>query len=716
MANITPSQPKPSFLYSLLSLLLPGLGQFVAGFRSRGITILFTYATLFGLSAWTIAQRARFPDVVLGANMFARLTIACALLLIFLLALRRLLTRFVLRDPVVEGFSGLGVALLFFLALILGGGRILQTVASPAQLSQIHGMTAILAAGAMAGLWLWQVVDATHLSAYGRVAALPSMFMVVLLACLLIFTLGYTITGVDVAKAVTEYQDLSRILPSILWPWETAFAYDSEVVEETQRIQAPCPEGASGPPSNPPEEDDPWISATPTCGDLGTRTITGGFTPGTELTITGGNFTPGETVDIRWKNPIGQRFEPRGVGPTEIQIDENGKFTTLLNIPDVVVGEGTSVGDQIHTLVVLEESEKVFGGRLSSTMELALKEMVVTIMIGLMATFFGILLAFPLSFLAAKNLMASIVTPMEQVVGSLAGLVAGAWATFSITGFVAESLGGLAAAPIPIFILAIVLLIGLGMLGLRLGGWLSAAILRAAGGVISYWVAAALLAVMAAVPGFVLGLAFSRGIRALVVGAEVAAATENLYGYIGALICVVGILIYAMLNRTSRGISVGLIVYTVTRTVLNIVRSIEPLIMAVVFGIWVGLGPFAGTIALTLHTIASLAKLYSEAIESIDPGPLEAIEATGATRLQTIVYAVVPQILPPYISFTIYRWDINIRMSTIIGLVGGGGIGFLLIQWIRLYDYEAAGIAIWLITITVATLDYVSSAIRERFV
>jgi phosphonate transport system permease protein len=132
--------------------------------------------------------------------------------------------------------------------------------------------------------------------------------------------------------------------------------------------------------------------------------------------------------------------------------------------------------------------------------------------------------------------------------------------------------------------------------------------------------------------------------------------------------------------------------------------------------VWVGLGPFAGTIALTLHTIASLAKLYSEAIESIDPGPLEAIEATGATRLQTIVYAVIPQILPPYISFTIYRWDINIRMSTIIGLVGGGGIGFLLIQWIRLYDYEAAGIAIWLITITVATLDYVSSEIRERFV
>jgi phosphonate transport system permease protein len=80
------------------------------------------------------------------------------------------------------------------------------------------------------------------------------------------------------------------------------------------------------------------------------------------------------------------------------------------------------------------------------------------------------------------------------------------------------------------------------------------------------------------------------------------------------------------------------------------------------------------------------------------------------------MYGVVPQIIPPFVSFTIYRWDINIRMSTVIGMVGGGGIGFLLIQWMRLLDYRAAGIAIWFITITVAILDYVSAEIRERFV
>ena len=149
---------------------------------------------------------------------------------------------------------------------------------------------------------------------------------------------------------------------------------------------------------------------------------------------------------------------------------------------------------------------------------------------------------------------------------------------------------------------------------------------------------------------------------------------------------------------------------------MNVVRSIEPLIWAIVGVIWVGLGPFAGTIALTLHTIAALGKLYSESIESIENGPIEAIQATGANRLQTIIYAVIPQVLPPFISFTIYRWDINVRLSTIIGLVGGGGIGFLLIQWIRQFQYENAGIAVWLITITVASLDYISSSIRQKFV
>ncbi|MFN2274555.1 MAG: phosphonate ABC transporter, permease protein PhnE, partial [Anaerolineales bacterium] len=164
------------------------------------------------------------------------------------------------------------------------------------------------------------------------------------------------------------------------------------------------------------------------------------------------------------------------------------------------------------------------------------------------------------------------------------------------------------------------------------------------------------------------------------------------------------------------GTWITLAIYFLTRTILNIIRSIEPLIWAIIAVVVVGLGPFAGILALTLHSIAALGKLYSESIESIDSGPIEAIQATGANWLQTIMYAVVPQIIPPFVSFTIYRWDINVRMSTVIGLVGGGGIGFLLVQWIRLLDYRAAGIAVWFIAITVAILDYVSSEIRQRFV
>jgi phosphonate ABC transporter permease subunit PhnE len=163
-------------------------------------------------------------------------------------------------------------------------------------------------------------------------------------------------------------------------------------------------------------------------------------------------------------------------------------------------------------------------------------------------------------------------------------------------------------------------------------------------------------------------------------------------------------------------VPIGSIIYIIMRTMLNAVRAIEPLIYVIIFVVWVGIGPFAGALALALHTIAALTKLYSEQVECIAPGPLEAVTATGANRLQTIVYAVVPQIIPPYISFTMYRWDINVRMSTIIGFAGGGGIGFLLQQNIRLLNYRGAAVQMLAIAIVVATMDYTSAAIRERFV
>ena len=161
---------------------------------------------------------------------------------------------------------------------------------------------------------------------------------------------------------------------------------------------------------------------------------------------------------------------------------------------------------------------------------------------------------------------------------------------------------------------------------------------------------------------------------------------------------------------------IGTSIYYLTRSFFNIMRSIEPLILAIVFTVWVGLGPFAGTLALALHSVAALGKLYSEQIESIDPGPIEAITATGATALQVVRYGVVPQIVPPFISFTIYRWDTNVRMSTVIGFVGGGGIGFILQQYINLLQYRQAATAVWAIAIVVAAMDYFSAKVREKVV
>jgi phosphonate transport system permease protein len=157
-------------------------------------------------------------------------------------------------------------------------------------------------------------------------------------------------------------------------------------------------------------------------------------------------------------------------------------------------------------------------------------------------------------------------------------------------------------------------------------------------------------------------------------------------------------------------------VYYAVRVLFNLTRSIEVLIIAVIMAVVVGIGPFAGVMALVIHSIGAMGKLYSEAIESIDPGPVEAITATGASHAQVVMFGVIPQVIPQFIAFTMYRWDMNVRMSTVIGLVGGGGIGFLLIQYINLLQWNQAGTAIWLIAAVVMGLDFASAKLRERIV
>ncbi len=155
-------------------------------------------------------------------------------------------------------------------------------------------------------------------------------------------------------------------------------------------------------------------------------------------------------------------------------------------------------------------------------------------------------------------------------------------------------------------------------------------------------------------------------------------------------------------------------VYILVRTVFTILRSVEVLIFAVIAVAAVGIGPFAGVLALAIHGIGAVGKLYSEAIESIEHGPIEAIRATGANDIQVVAYAVVPQVVPQFIAFTLYRWDINVRMATVIGLVGGGGIGYQLIQYMNLLQWRQAATAIWLIAGVVMIMDYASAVIRER--
>jgi len=157
-------------------------------------------------------------------------------------------------------------------------------------------------------------------------------------------------------------------------------------------------------------------------------------------------------------------------------------------------------------------------------------------------------------------------------------------------------------------------------------------------------------------------------------------------------------------------------IYAVARVIFTIVRSIDVLIVVILAVIIFGLGNAAGVFGLAFHNIGVLGKLYSEAIEGIDPGPGEAITATGANRFQVIWTAVLPQIVNPFISFTIYRLDANVRLAPIIGLVGGGGIGVLLFHTMNLLNYRQAGLIIFMIILTVAVMDFISAQIRRRLI
>jgi phosphonate transport system permease protein len=157
-------------------------------------------------------------------------------------------------------------------------------------------------------------------------------------------------------------------------------------------------------------------------------------------------------------------------------------------------------------------------------------------------------------------------------------------------------------------------------------------------------------------------------------------------------------------------------VYRGVRTVLNFLRTIPDLALGLLFVAAVGLGAFAGTLALAIHTATVLGKLLSESVENIDEGVVEAIRATGAGYSQILSFAVLPQILPDLISFTLYRLETNIRAASVLGLIGAGGIGYLMNTSFRTFQYqEAAAIVIVLIALVVL-VDYLSSRLRNLVV
>ncbi len=431
---------------------------------------------------------------------------------------------------------------------------------------------------------------------------------------------------------------------------------------------------------------------------------------------------------------------------------------------------------------------------MSEATRVTIERIIETIFMALLASTVGTILAVPVSFFAARNLMEPVTAPLAAIMAAVVALPVGAWVTWQITSLIA----GLAAA-IGDYSMALavgVLLLTSAALWLLWHASASAAIEEGAS--ISkniLLVVRILITLFLAILGVsllaLLGLAFGEWLEEALnlfwfvgnfiyvsadfvrvflppllalLGGMLAASYGSRYGQeavlslgttpakiLTAVLTALGtgIIIFAigsffnwlfefdhpqdwtstpaliggaiagllsLLLTPKQPFGIGMLIYTVARSILNVLRAIEPLIMAIVFVVWVSLGPFAGIMALTLHSIAALGKLFSEQIEGIDEGPVEAITATGANRLQTIGYAVVPQVVPPFTAFALYRWDINVRMSTIIGFVGGGGIGFVLSQNIAQLRYRQAAVMMLAIAIVVILLDYASSSIRRRII
>jgi phosphonate transport system permease protein len=157
-------------------------------------------------------------------------------------------------------------------------------------------------------------------------------------------------------------------------------------------------------------------------------------------------------------------------------------------------------------------------------------------------------------------------------------------------------------------------------------------------------------------------------------------------------------------------------IYQPVRRLMDACRAINEMVFAMLFIVAIGLGPFAGVLALWVHTTGTLAKLFSEAVEAIDPRPVEGVRATGAAALEEIFYGVIPQVLPLWISYSLYRFESNVRSASVVGMVGAGGIGVVLYEVIRGFEYAQTCAVMLIIILFVTAIDLLSARIRKVFI
>ena len=157
-------------------------------------------------------------------------------------------------------------------------------------------------------------------------------------------------------------------------------------------------------------------------------------------------------------------------------------------------------------------------------------------------------------------------------------------------------------------------------------------------------------------------------------------------------------------------------VHQPVRRLMDLCRSINEMVFAMLFIVAVGLGPFAGVLALFVHTTGTLAKLFSEAVEAIDERPVEGIRAMGGHKLAEVVYGIFPQVMPLWLSYSLYRFESNVRSASVVGMVGAGGIGVVLYEVIRGFQYAQTCAVLLMLAITVTVIDMFSAWLRKRFI